>query len=213
MKFLKDFGKWFDAFLKGGDFSSECNSSDTNGDDDASSGSSNGSNQNSGASSSSLMSNSSNGNHDNLDGSNINGGSNSNSNGSGCSTAGSGNGNGGSSNGSGSNSGGSSIKPEKESCRNSDFKVVARCILKQCTKSDIICKELWMADSCIDRPQAIQIEECIRDVRAEIYRLEGPIDNGGKLLNDFNNVAPNNGGKRKRRFLFVSLYKFSTRVS
>lgn len=61
-----------------------------------------------------------------------------------------------------------------------------------CKKSEIVCKELLMADSCIDKPQAFDIETCIRDVRAEINRLEGPIGN-------------ENETKRKKRFLFVSL--------
>jgi hypothetical protein len=52
-----------------------------------------------------------------------------------------------------------------------------------------------MADSCIDRDQAIQIEECIRDVRAEINRLEGPI--GGKELKPFGS----GNDPRKKRFL------------
>lgn len=173
---FNDIGKWFETFLGDDDCSNKCNSTS------------------SGTTSNSYGQNSNNNGASDNNGPNA-GGSNNNENNSNTSSNSEE-----SHEGNGSSSGSSDPKKPNKSCRSQDFMIIAKCISMKCNKIEIECKELWMADSCIDRPKAIDVENCIRDVRAEINRLEGPISEAKSIFfnDDIMDV------RRNRRFLFVS---------
>lgn len=51
--------------------------------------------------------------------------------------------------------------------------IVAKCIQNSCKAQKTKCNvDEMIADACRDKPNALNIEECIRDVRAEINRLD-----------------------------------------
>jgi hypothetical protein len=102
------------------------------------------------------------------------------------------NGNGGNSNGNsgtGSDSG-SMVDMKKLLCKSDSYQTTAKCIYTECKKS-ITCQDEMIATNCKDKLRALEIEVCIRDLRAEINRLDAMDKISGNM------------GERKARFLFV----------